>query len=409
MARGQPSTCRQQEKTHLVMGAEGACRLDEMLNYLDIELPDDARQLQQRVRRFVEDEALPLIPACFEARRFPTELVPRFAELGLLGGTLPIDGAGLTPMAYGLACQELERGDSGLRSFLSIQSALCMFPIHSYGSEAQRRRYLPEMARGALIGCFGLTEPRHGSDPSAMELTATPDGDGWVLNGTKTWIGNGSVADVAVVWGRTPEGIRGFLVERDRPGFHTRDIEDRLSLRAATVSELTFTDCRVPADALLPGAVGLGAALRCLTEARFGIIFGVVGAAMACYETALAYTTQRVQFGKPIAAFQLTQQKLVDMLTGITQGQLLAVQLGRLKAAGRLRHQQVSLGKRANVAMALDVARTARSMLGANGIRLHYGVMRHAVNLETVYTYEGTHEIHTLAIGRDITGEAAFG
>ena len=380
-----------------------------MLNYLDIELPDDARQLQRRVRRFVEDEALPLIPGCFEARRFPTELIPRFAELGLLGGTLPIDGAGLTPMAYGLACQELERGDSGLRSFLSIQSALCMFPIYSYGSEAQRRRYLPEMARGALIGCFGLTEPRHGSDPSAMELTATPDGDGWVLNGTKTWIGNGSVADVAVVWGRTPEGIRGFLVERDRAGFTTRDIKDRLSLRAATVSELTFTDCRVPADALLPGAVGLGAALRCLTEARFGIIFGVVGAAMACYETALAYTTQRVQFGKPIAAFQLTQQKLVDMLTGITQGQLLAVQLGRLKAAGHLRHQQVSLGKRANVAMALDVARTARSMLGANGIRLHYGVMRHAVNLETVYTYEGTHEVHTLAIGRDVTGMAAFG
>ena len=400
-----------------------------MLNYLDIELPDDARQLRQRVRRFVEEEALPLIPACFEARRFPTELIPRFAELGLLGGTLPSDktgGTGLTPMAYGLACQELERGDSGLRSFLSIQSALCMFPIYSYGSELQQRRYLPEMARGALIGCFGLTEPLHGSDPSAMELTATPDGNGWVLNGTKTWIGNGSVADVAVVWGRTPEGIRGFLVERDRsgcqsrtdgarcgaalaPGFATRDIEDRLSLRAATVSELTFTDCRVPADALLPGAVGLGAALRCLTEARFGIIFGVVGAAMACYETALAYTKQREQFGKPIAAFQLTQQKLVDMLTGITQGQLLAVQLGRLKAAGRLRHQQVSLGKRANVAMALDVARTARSMLGANGIRLHYGVMRHAVNLETVYTYEGTHEVHTLAVGRDVTGMPAFG
>ncbi len=379
-----------------------------MLNYLDIELPDDARQLQQRVRRFVEDEALPLIPACFEARRFPTELIPRFAELGLLGGTLPIHGSGLTPMAYGLACQELERGDSGLRSFLSIQSALCMFPIYSYGSEAQRRRYLPEMARGALIGCFGLTEPLHGSDPSAMELTATPDGDGWVLNGTKTWIGNGSLADIAVVWGRTPEGIRGFLVERDRAGFATRDIKDRLSLRAATVSELTFTNCRVPADALLPGAVGLGAALRCLTEARFGIIFGVVGAAMACYETALAYTKQREQFGKPIAAFQLTQQKLVDMLTSITQGQLLAVQLGRLKAAGRLRHQQVSLGKRANVAMALDVARTARSMLGANGIRLHYGVMRHAVNLETVYTYEGTHEVHTLAVGRDVTGLSAF-
>ena len=382
-----------------------------MLNYLDIELPDDARQLQQRVRRFVEDEALPLIPACFEARRFPTELIPRLAELGLLGGTLPpygTGGAGLTPMAYGLACQELERGDSGLRSFLSIQSALCMFPIYTYGSASQQRRYLPEMARGALIGCFALTEPEHGSDPSAMELTATPDGNGWVLNGTKTWIGNGSLADVAVVWGRTPEGIRGFLVERDRLGFSTRDIEDRLSLRAATVSELTFTDCRVPADALLPGAVGLGAALRCLTEARFGIIFGVVGAAMACYETALAYTKQRVQFGKPIAAFQLTQQKLVDMLTGITQGQLLAVQLGRLKTAGRLRHQQVSLGKRTNVAMALEVARTARSMLGANGIRLHYGVMRHAVNLETVYTYEGTHEIHTLAVGRDVTGLPAF-
>lgn len=379
-----------------------------MLNYLAIDFPEDAISLQERVRQFVEAEALPLIPACFEAGRFPIELLSRLAELGLLGATLPTLGVRLSPIAYGLACQELERCDSGLRSFISIQNSLSMFPIYTYGSEIQQQRYLPDMATGKLIGCFGLTEPDHGSDPSKMQLMASPDGKDWVLNGTKMWIGNGSIADVAIVWGRTTDGIRGFLIDRDRPGFSTRDINDRLSLRAAAVSELIFTDCRVAAEAMLPGAVGLGAALRCLTEARFGIIFGVVGAAMACYETALAYSKSRKQFGKPIAGFQLTQDKLVDMLTDITRGQLLALQLASLKEKGRLRYQQVSLGKRANVAMALDVARTARSILGANGIRLHYSVMRHLLNLEAVYTYEGTHEVHTLVVGRDITGEQAL-
>jgi glutaryl-CoA dehydrogenase len=379
-----------------------------MVNYLDVELRDDERLIQQAVREFVEREALPLIRPCFAAGRFPGELVPRMAELGLLGATLPEYGAGVGPVGYGLICQELERGDSGLRSFVSVQSSLCMFPIYTYGSEAQRRRYLPGMAQGTLVGCFGLTEPEHGSDPAGMELAATPDGGGWVLNGTKMWITNGSIADVAIVWGRTPDGIRGFLVDRDRPGFTTHDVKDKLSLRASVTSELVFQDCRVPGDALLPGAIGLRAPLSCLNEARFGIVFGAVGAAMACYESALAYARLRVQFGRPIAAYQLTQAKLVDMLTGITQGQLVALQLGRLKEAGRLRHPQVSLGKRANVAMALEVARTARSILGANGISLEHPVFRHMVNLESVSTYEGTHEVHTLAVGHDVTGHNAF-
>jgi glutaryl-CoA dehydrogenase len=323
------------------------------------------------------------------------------AELGLLGATLPEYGAGLGPVGYGLLCQELERGDSALRSFVSVQSSLCMHPIYAFGSEAQRRRYLPEMARGRIVGCFGLTEHEHGSDPASLELSAVPDGGGWVLNGTKMWITNGSIADLVVVWGRTPEGIRAFLVERDRSGFAARDVHDKLSL--------LFRDCRVPGEALLPGAVGLRAALACLNEARFGIAFGAVGAAMACYESALAYAKLRVQFGKPIGAFQLTQAKLVDMLTALTHGQLLALQLGRLKEAGRLRPQQVSLGKRANVAMALDVARAARTVLGANGISLEHPVFRHMVNLESVLTYEGTHEVHTLVVGQDITGMNAFG
>ncbi|MBI3973038.1 MAG: acyl-CoA dehydrogenase family protein [Chloroflexi bacterium] len=379
-----------------------------MLNYLDIELREDERLIQQTVREFVEREALPLLRPCFAEGRFPSELIAPMAELGLLGATLPEYGAGVGPVGYGMICQELERGDSGLRSFVSAQSSLCMFPIYKYGSEAQRRRYLPEMARGRLIGCFGLTEPEHGSDPSALETTATPDGGDWVLNGTKAWITNGSIAGVAVVWCRTPDGIRGFLIDQDRPGFSTREIKDKLSLRASVTSELIFQDCRVPGGALLPGATGLRAALSCLTEARFGIAFGAVGAAMACYESALNYAKLRVQFGKPIAAFQLTQEKLVEMLTGTTQGQLLALQLGRLKEAGRLRHQQVSLAKRANVAMALDVARVARSILGANGISLEHPIFRHMVNLESVYTYEGTHEVHTLVVGQDVTGLSAF-
>jgi glutaryl-CoA dehydrogenase len=379
-----------------------------MLNYFDIELSPEERLIQQTVREFCDNEVLPVIRQHFEEGRFPRHLVPRLGELGLLGPTLPEYGAGLHPTAYGLICQELERADSGLRSFASVQSSLCMYPIYSYGSGEQKQKYLPGLVKGQLIACFGLTEPEHGSDPGSMETRAVRDDKGWVLNGTKMWITNGGIADLAVVWARTPEAIGGFLVEAGTPGFSTRDVKDKLSLRASVTSELHFDDVRLPESAQLPGATSLGAPLRCLNEARFGIVWGAVGAAMACYESALAYAGLRVQFGKPIAAFQLTQEKLVDQLTAITQGQLLALQLGRLKDAGRLRPQQVSLAKRANVAMALQVARTARGILGANGISLEHPIFRHMVNLESVYTYEGTHEIHTLVVGQDITGHAAY-
>ena len=379
-----------------------------MLNYFDIELSSEERLIQQTVREFCDNEVMPIIGQHFEDGQFPRHLVPRLGELGLLGPTLPEYGAGLHPTAYGLICQELERADSGLRSFASVLSSLCMYPIYSYGSDEQKQKYLPGLVKGQLIACFGLTEPEHGSDPGSMETRAVRDGNGWVLNGTKMWITNGGIADLAVVWARTSEGIRGFLVEAGTPGFSTRDIKDKLSLRASVTSELHFDDVRLPESARLPAVTSLGAPLRCLNEARFGIVWGAVGAAMACYESALAYAGLRVQFGKPIAAFQLTQEKLVDQLTAITQGQLLALQLGRLKDAGRLRPQQVSLAKRANVAMALQVARTARGILGANGISLEHPIFRHMVNLESVYTYEGTHEIHTLVVGQDITGHAAY-
>ena len=379
-----------------------------MLNYLDLELSGEERMIQQTVREFCDQEVMPIIRHCFEAGEFPRDLVPRMGELGLFGSTLPEYGAGLNPTSYGLICQELERADSGLRSFASVQSSLCMYPIYTFGSEQQKQRYLPGMVKGELIGCFGLTEPEHGSDPASMETRAERDGDGWVLNGTKMWITNGSLADLAIIWARTQDGIHGFVVEAGTRGFSTSDIKDKLSLRASVTSELSLADVKVPADAQLPGATSLGAPLRCLNEARFGIVWGAVGAAMACYETALKYAKLRKQFDRPIAAFQLTQEKLVDMLTGLTQGQLLALQLGRLKDAGRLRPQQVSLGKRANVAMALQVARTARGILGANGISLEHPIFRHMVNLESVYTYEGTHEIHTLVVGQDVTGHAAY-
>ena len=380
-----------------------------MLNYYELEFSPEEQLVQRTIREFVEKEALPLLPAAFEEGRFPRELIPRLAELGVLGADIPEYGAGASYTAYGLICQELERGDSGLRSFVSVQTSLCMFPIYTYGSETQKRRYLPEMARGRLIGCFGRTEPDHGSDPASMETRAVRDGTGWVLNGTKMWITNGTIADVALIWAKTPDGIRGFLVDTDRAGFQARPVHHKLSLRASDTAEIHLEDCRVPDDAVLPGVVGLRGPLSCLNEARFGIAWGAVGAAMACYECALEYAKVRVQFGRPIAGFQLTQAKLVDMLTGITQGQLLALQLARLKERHRARPAQVSLAKRANVAMALSVARTARSILGANGISLEYPVIRHLANLETVYTYEGTHEIHTLAVGREITGFDAFG
>ncbi|HWP28633.1 MAG TPA: acyl-CoA dehydrogenase family protein [Chloroflexota bacterium] len=380
-----------------------------MLNYYDIELSPEERLTQQTVRDFVEREALPLLPAAFEAGRFPMELVPRLAELGLFGADIPEYGAGSSPTTYGLICQELERGDSGLRSFVSVQTSLCMWPIYTYGSEEQKRKYLPGMAKGTVLGCFGLTEPDHGSDPASMETRAVPDGADWVLNGTKMWITNGTLAHVALIWAKTPDGVCGFLVDTDRPGFQAREIHHKLSLRASVTAELHLEDCRVPESARLPGVRGMRGPLSCLSEARFGIAWGAVGAAMACYETALEYSKVRHQFGRPIGSFQLTQAKLVDMLTGITQGQLLALQLARLKERHQVRPAQISLAKRANVAMALEVARTARSVLGANGISLEYPVIRHMANLETVYTYEGTHEIHTLTVGKDITGLDAFG
>jgi glutaryl-CoA dehydrogenase len=380
-----------------------------MLNYYDIELSPEERLTQETIGAFVEREALPLLPEAFEAGRFPMELVPRLAELGVLGADIPEYGAGSSYTTYGIICQELERGDSGLRSFVSVQTSLCMFPIYTYGSDEQKQKYLPGMTKGTILGCFGLTEPDHGSDPAGMETRAVRDGADWVLNGTKMWITNGTVAHVALVWAKTPDGVCGFLVDTDRRGFQAREVHHKLSLRASITAELHLEDCRVPDSARLPGVRGMRGPLSCLSEARFGIAWGSVGAAMACYETALEYAKVRHQFDRPIASFQLTQAKLVDMLTGITQGQLLALQLARLKERHQVRPAQISLAKRANVAMALDVARTARSVLGANGISLEYPVIRHMANLETVYTYEGTHEIHTLTVGKDITGLDAFG
>jgi glutaryl-CoA dehydrogenase len=384
-----------------------------VLNYLEWELTPEQRMIQGVVREFVEQEALPLIPDCFEPGTFPTQLIPRLGELGMLGPTVPKYGAGLDYTSYGLICQELERGDSGLRSFASVQGSLCMFPIAAYGSDEQRERYLPAMHRGELIGCFGLTEHEHGSDPAGMETRAERDGEGgWVLNGAKMWITNGNIADVALVWAKTREDdrdvVRGFLVETDTPGFQANEVKHKLSLRASVTSELVLQDCHVPSSAVLPGVRGMRGPLSCLNEARFGICFGTVGAAMACYESALRYSTVREQWGRKIAGFQLTQAKLVDALQAITQGQLLAYQLGRLKDSGRLRPPQVSLGKRANAAMALSVARSMRSILGGNGISLEHPVFRHMVNLETVLTYEGTHEIHTLVVGADVTGLEAY-
>jgi glutaryl-CoA dehydrogenase len=383
-----------------------------VLNYLDWELSPEQVMIQGVVREFVEREALPLVPDCFEKGDFPRQLIPRLGELGVLGPTIPRYGSDLDYTSYGLICQELERGDSGLRSFVSVQGSLVMFPISAYGSEEQQARYLPGLHNGELVGCFGLTEHEHGSDPSGMETRAVRDGDGYVLNGGKMWITNGNLAQVALVWAKVAEDghdtVRGFLVETDTPGFSANEIKHKLSLRASITSELVLQDVHVASGCMLPGVKGLRGPLSALNEARFGIVFGVVGAAMACYESALEYSKLREQFGRPIGGFQLTQNKLVDALQGICQGQLLAYQLGRLKDAGRLRPAQVSLGKRANVSMALEVARSMRSVLGGNGISLEHPIFRHMVNLESVYTYEGTHEIHTLVVGADITGLDAY-
>ena len=376
---------------------------------IDELLSDDERLIRDTVRAFVRERALPVIPDHFEAGTFPRELVPGVAELGLLGMHLHGYGcAGTTATAYGVACEELEAGDSGLRSFVSVQGSLAMFPIWSYGSDEQKARWLPEMAAGRAIGCFGLTEPDAGSDPSSMRTSARRDGGDWVINGTKMWITNGSIADIAVVWAMTDSGVRGFLIERGTRGFTTSDVHNKLSLRASVTSELSFDAVRVPDSSVLPEVSGMRGQLTCLNEARFGIGWGTMGAARACFESALEYSKTRRAFGKPIAAMQLTQQKLANMATAIVQGRLLAHRLGTLKDQGRLHPVQVSITKRANVRTALDIARSARTILGANGITLEYPVARHMANLESVLTYEGTEEVHTLIIGKELTGENAF-
>jgi glutaryl-CoA dehydrogenase len=372
-------------------------------------LTDEERMVRDTVRAFVRDRVLPIIGDHFEAGTFPRELVPEMAAMGLFGMHLEGYGcAGLSAVCYGLACQELEYGDSGLRSFVSVQGSLAMFPIWSYGSEEQKQRWLPRMARGEVIGCFGLTEPDFGSNPAGMRTSARRDGNSYVLNGTKLWITNGSIADIAIIWARAEDGIRGFIVEKGTPGFTTSNVERKLSLRASVTSELVFADCRVPSANMLPNVRGLRGPLSCLDEARFGIVWGAMGAARACYEAALEYAKTRIQFDRPIAAFQLTQRKLVNMATELTKGQLLALQLGRLKDQGMAHPAQISMGKMNNVREALKIAREARSIMGANGITLEYPIIRHMNNLESVFTYEGTDEIHTLIIGQAITGLSAF-
>jgi glutaryl-CoA dehydrogenase len=372
-------------------------------------LSDEERLIRDNVRAFVRERLIPRVGDWFEQGMLPRELAGELGALGVLGMHLEGYGcAGASATAYGIVCQELEAGDSGLRSFVSVQGSLAMFAIWRFGSEEQKQEWLPRMAAGEAIGCFGLTEPDAGSDPGSMRTTAKRDGDDWVLNGTKMWITNGSLADVAVVWARTDDGIRGFLVPRDTPGFTTQDIHQKLSLRASITSELILDDVRLRASAQLPEAEGLKAPLACLSEARFGIVFGAVGAARACYEAALEYAGSRVQFGKPIAAFQLTQAKLAQMLLKVNQGALLALHLGRMKDAGKLRPEHVSFGKLANVNAALEVCREARQILGANGITLEYPVIRHMNNLESVVTYEGTAEVHALVLGQAVTGHAAY-
>ena len=377
---------------------------------LDDLLADEERLARDAVRDFVSKDFLPLVQEHVrQDGSFPMHLVPRMAELGLFGANLQGYGcAGMNNVAYGLVMQELERGDSGLRSFASVQGGLVMYPIHAYGSEAQKERWLPLLASGKAIGCFGLTEPDFGSHASGLRTRAEKRGGSWVLNGTKRWITNGTVSDVAIVWARTDDGIRGFLVERGMPGFEARDIKGKFSLRASVTSELFLSDVEVPDANLLPGVAGMKGPLSCLTQARYGIAWGALGAAMACYDEALRYARDRVVQGGPLAGKQLAQQRLVFMLTEITKGQLLALRLGRLKDEGRLHHAMVSMAKMNNVDMALRIAREARDLLGANGIVDDYQAMRHMVNLETVRTYEGTHDVHTLILGEHITGMRAI-
>ena len=377
--------------------------LDELLN-------DEQKLVRDTVRKFVSDKILPIIDEHQREGTFPVEVLPVMADMGLLGANLEGYGLpGLDNISYGLVLQELERGDSGLRSFVSVQGALCMYPILRYGSEAQKDQWLPAMGSGAVIGCFGLTEPDAGSDPGAMRSRAELDGDEWVLNGVKYWITNGTMAHLAIVWAQTDNGIRGFLVPTDTPGFTANKVTGKYSLRVSDTAELVLQDCRISVDNMLPDAEGLKGPLTCLNQARYGIAWGAVGAAMACYEEALHYAKNRIAFGRPIAATQLIQELLVECVTEITKAQLMCLRLGQLKEAGAVTPQQVSMAKRNNVFMALKTARTCREILGGNGILDDYQSFRHMVNLESVYTYEGTHQVHTLIVGHHITGHAAFG
>ncbi|MCB9778220.1 MAG: acyl-CoA dehydrogenase family protein [Alphaproteobacteria bacterium] len=384
---------------------------------IDAHLTDEERMVRDLVRQWVDDKVLPIIEKHNRAHTFPDELIPEIGEMGLLGMNMEGYGcAGMSNVAYGLACQELERGDSAIRSFVSVQGSLAMHPIHSFGSEEQKQKYLPKMARAELIGCFGLTEPDYGSNPGGMVTKAVEDGDHYVLNGAKMWITNGTIADLAIVWAKLiPQGgtladgvIRGFIVEKGDPGFSAPEMHGKHSLKASVTSELVFEDCRIPKDRILPHVHGLRGPFSCLNNARYGISWGVLGAAQACFHSARDYALTRIQFDKPIASYQLVQNKLAWMLREITKGQLLALHLGRMKDDGTMFHEQVSLAKMNNVDIALDIARIARDMHGANGILDEYPVMRHMANLETVKTYEGTHDIHNLILGRWITGIQAF-
>ena len=389
-----------------------------MLDFFNIDslLSEDERAVRDSVRRFVDERVLPIIGRCYVDGRFPKEILPDLAELGVFGANLPEEYgcAGLNNVAYGLIMQELERGDSGVRSFASVQGALAMYPIYAFGSEEQKTSYLPRMAKGEIIGCFGLTEPDFGSNPSGMITMAREQKDGtWVLNGSKMWITNGSTAQIAVVWAKTNDdksdrSIRGFVVPANAKGFKSKDQKGKLSLRASDTSELVFQDVVLPADAILPESGGLKSPLMCLTQARYGISWGAIGAAMACFEEALEYSKNRIMFDRPIGGFQIQQERLAEMLTEIVKAQLVSLHLGRLKDAGTFTPQQVSLAKRNNVSIATDIAREARRLLGANGILAEYSAMRHMANLESVYTYEGTHDVHALVLGQALTGLNAF-
>ena len=376
---------------------------------VDALLSEEERMIRDSVARFVDERAMPLIARHFDEAKFPAELIPEIAEMGLLGSSLEGYGcAGLNAVSYGLICQELERCDSGLRSFVSVQSSLCMYPIHAYGSEEQKQRWLPGMAAGEIIGCFGLTEAHGGSDPANIRTHAKRDGDDWILNGSKMWITNGSIADIAVVWAKTDEGILGFVVEKDMPGFDAPEVKHKMSLRASVTSALYFDNVRVPDANRLPNVAGLKGPLGCLTQARYGITWGPIGSAIACLQEVLNYTSDRILFGRPLAANQAIQIRMADMARRITSAQLLSLQLGRLKDAGRMQPTQVSLAKWNNVRMALDIARDCRDILGGSGITTEYHAIRHMLNLESVITYEGTETVHQLVLGRELTGINAF-